>query len=140
MMQRRSFLSAIATLVGGGAAAPAVLTVDRAAAVLGVSRDDTVSDIASVACEPGYTGVTNGEIEAWRLMDMLDQHRRNLGAPEKYLPPHIASKRSWSAAYKASVHAREQLIYDLARAKISANHDTAAGILRRILTGKDDDA
>lgn len=130
-MQRRSFLSAFASVVGAGAAAPAALTVERAAAVLGVPPDAPVSDImqASVGVEP----CNPIDMETWRLFDMLDGYRRNLNAPERYMPARIASKRSWSATYKASVHAREQLLYDLARAKLMKEQGTFAEIMRRLL-------
>lgn len=137
-MQRRSFLSALASVVGAGAAAPATLTVSRAAAVLGVPETASVSEIAQAGVSSSVFA-PGAEIEMWRLMDLLDQHRRNATAPERYLPAHIASKRSWSAAYKASVHAREQLMYDMARSKLSREHETPAGLLRRILGGSDAD-
>lgn len=127
-MNRRSLLS----LFGGGAAAAVSgVSVKDAAAQLGLESGlvagGPLPPVES-AVGVGFSGVTpvhSAMRHLWQLRDRT--HHSN-----PHMPAHIATKKSWSPAFKESVHRREVEIMDAFIAKVEADEEFAAHISKAL--------
>jgi hypothetical protein len=118
-MNRRGLLS----LFGGGAAAVVSgVSVKDAAAQLGLENGLVVGgplpNVVSEGGEPSsnpYSGLPHSYMRhLWRMRDRI-QHSN------PHMPAHIATKRSWSPAFKEGVNRREVEIMEAFINKVEAD-------------------
>lgn len=104
-LARRGFLGFV---LGGAAAAaaPPVVGIKAAAAALGVSEAMTATEITDTAY-PKMSELTDAD---WAIINRVERQHYARRRPTSELPPHIATKRSWSPAFKTLIHAREEAI------------------------------
>jgi hypothetical protein len=126
-MDRRHLIK---LLLGGATvgATGAGVTVKAAAAAIGVdqltaSRDDCVEAATPVG----------GGYERWRIRNVMESHRFAKSRPMHHMPAHLASKRSWSAIYKASQLAREEAIMSAFRQRLDTDDSFAEQVINAIL-------
>ncbi len=109
---RRGILGLLAGGVGAMAANPRIPLKDMAGA-MGLPPSASVGDIANNAPSPGDPTPWSAMTRAERLSRVLNYRievegaARAAAARPEHHPAHIASKRSWSATYKASAAAQE---------------------------------
>lgn len=101
-LSRRSILSA---LLGGAASAAARVSPRDAAKALGVPLNAPFGEVVHAASPVAATNNMG-----WQLEDLIRTRLRAQRGPDRYLPPHIAGKKSWSPVFKASVHAQEEVM------------------------------
>jgi hypothetical protein len=119
-MDRRTILS----LFGGGAAAAVSgVSAKDAAAKLGLE-----SGLVAGGPLPDVNGVAGVEVTS-RLphfvMARLWRERERAHHSNPHMPAHIATKKSWSPAFKESIHRREVEIIDAFIEKIEADEEFA---------------
>ena len=98
----------IGFFLGGAAAAttvPQAVTIKAAAAALGVSTSMTSDEVI----ENGLGSAGMDDLD-WSFINAIDRNYYAKRRPVAEMPPHIATKKSWSHTYKASVFAREDAI------------------------------
>lgn len=119
-MDRRAILS----LFGGGAAA----------AVSGVSAKDAASQLGlegglvAGGPLPDVGSVVAGEVgfnASHFVINHLWRARDRAHSSNPHMPVHIATKKSWSPAFKESIHRREVEIIDAFIAKVDADEEFA---------------
>lgn len=133
-LARRGFLGFV---LGGAAAAsaPPVIGVKAAAAALGVNEAMTATEIAEAGAPSG--GLEDAE---WRLINRIEQLHYNRRVSEDRLPVHIATKRSWSPAYKAMIYAREQAIMETYLDRMRRDRSFLDKVKQHFFGGADDRA
>lgn len=122
MLGRRNLLGLI---MGGGAAAvvnPKV-SLKEAAGAIGIPIGAPLGDIvdASGLSGPGPQEAVHDPF--WDVMDLLRARRYAENKPLGEMPAHIASKKSWSAVFKASEFTREEMIYLALEQKLRRDMD-----------------
>lgn len=135
MTTRRGILAILGTALGAGAVAPqaaARLGVKEAAALLGVSPDAPLSEVMASSPEP------SGLAAFWRAHNLIQIREMALRSPVESMPPHISEKRSWSRAFKASTHAREQVLIEAARLQTQEDEATRSRFLTMLGLGRDE--
>lgn len=120
---------------GAGAAAPPIITVKAAAAALGVSEAMTATEIADTAI--GSAGPP--EVD-WQIINMIETTQYEKRRPMTEMPAHIASKKSWSQVYKASVNARETAIIRSYIDKLRRDRSFLEKALESLYGGSDEGA
>jgi hypothetical protein len=127
-MDRRSILR----LLIGGATVGATgggVAVSAAATALGVDKLTAGLD----ECVGAVGGSPPGVPAMWRIRNIHDAHRYAKSKPAREMPPHISAMRSWSPAYKASIHAREEAILAAFRQRLDDDESFADRFIKEIL-------
>lgn len=134
-LARRGFLGFV---LGGAAAAaaPPVVGIKTAAAALGVSEAMTATEIADALAPP----IDDIGDDGWAVINQIERIHYARRRPTSELPPHIATKRSWSPAFKTMVHAREEAIMMAYLAELRLNKSFMAKVKEHFLGGRNDHA
>lgn len=134
-LARRGFLSFV---LGGAAAAaaPPVVGIKAAAAALGVSEAMSATEITD-AVGPPMSSLTDID---WAVINRVERQHYARRRPTSELPPHIATKRSWSPAFKTMVHAREEAILQAYLDQLRLNKSFMAKAKEHFFGGGNDHA
>jgi hypothetical protein len=91
--------------------------------------------MANAAAPPSMSVVDR---DIWEVIHLHENYLRNVATPERNIPPHIACMKSWSAAYKATVYAKERALSEAYFIKARRTEGFFDKTLRRLgLTGGD---
>lgn len=104
-LARRGFLGFVLGGAAGAAVTPPSVGIKAAAAALGVSTAQSAIEIGEAA-----TGIGLVADDDWMLINRIESIHYSRQKPERHMPPHIASMRSWSPVYKAMIAGREDAI------------------------------
>lgn len=124
MIRRRGVLGLLAAAVGSGPIASASGTgigVKAAAAAIGLDPTSSPSEV--------FEACNSGDVDMWRVMNIVRSRIEAQRRPSRDLPPHIANKKSWSPTYKAMVAAQEQAIIEAAMMQMERGESQRAAVL-----------
>ena len=132
-MHRRSIL---AMLTGGAASAATGISPKEVAKTLGVEGALTVGGPMPDEAIAGVMGQTSvapkSAREFSRAMSRVYRAAERSNYAPTNMPPHISTKRSWSAVFKQSVHEREtELMYAYLQ-KMEDDQDFARQTMSRL--------
>jgi hypothetical protein len=128
MIGRRAILKAATALLATPAtAAVSGVSISQAAGLLGVPRDglDPVDE-----CGQEVAGTPN---KAWDAINAINRRRNEQTLNDHTVPFHIATKKSWSPAFKAHVLNRENDIQAALEKKMHDDEDFMRALLGGVL-------